>query len=170
MNKKGFTLIEILFALTIVGIVAAVCITGLRANIKTHEVDAFSKKALQIYSSAVYEIMNSPQAPTNFRCEHALEYISKGTITGSTSTTTYTTGDGMQWTCNSHWTVTITYPDELGSCQIVTKSTGLVQGGTCGDLPHSAADMEEDTTEYGNVNTATDDELDDEGDINNLAQ
>ena len=165
MNKKGFTLIEILFALTIVGIVAAVCITGLRANIKNHEVDAFSKKALQIYSSAIYEIMNAPQAPTNFRCEHALEYISKGTITGSTSTTTYTTGDGMQWTCNSHWTVTITYPDELGSCQIVTKSTGLVQGGTCGDLPHSAADMEEDTTEYGSTNlNAIDDHLNDEGD------
>jgi len=134
MNKKGFTLIEILFALTIVGIVAAVSITGLKANITQHELDAYSKKALHAYSSAIYEVMNAPNAPDNFRCQYALEYISQGTITGDTSINTYTTGDGMQWTCTTNKKVTVTYPDNAGSCQIVTKLNGVVQGGTCGNL------------------------------------
>ena len=147
MNKKGFTLVEILFAMAIVGIIAAISITGLKANISSHELDAYSKKALHTYSSAIYEVMNVPQSPDTFKCAYALEYISQGTITGSTSTTEYTTGDGMRYLCNTDKTITVFYPNNIGNCQIVTKSSGVIQGGTCGNLDPN--NMTEETNDFG---------------------
>ena len=140
MKKRGFTLTEVLFALAIIGVIVALAIPGLKRNIIMHKIDAYSKKAMNTYSSAVYEVMNSPTAPDSYLCDYGLQYLSSGTVdTGLIETEgddagvySITTRDGMNWACANTTLLTVTFPDNLGECNMFTNTEGVITGGNCG--------------------------------------
>jgi len=61
--KKGFTLAEVLLALTIIGVIAALTLPGLRSNIGTRKSTAWYKKYCNILDSATSQAMYHNNVP-----------------------------------------------------------------------------------------------------------
>ena len=112
MNKIGFSLAEVLIALTILGIVAMLVVPGLTNKSQTMAKRVKIKKALSVYESAINTIItenNLPQTTSSLdsfiknddECSNAYKYFKAIEKNGCQ----FKTSDGLWWDVGTNATV-----------------------------------------------------------------
>jgi len=108
--KKGFTLAEVLLALTIIGVIAALTLPGLKSNIGTRKADAWYQKYCNIIDGAASQAMldNNVANATSLTVEQI-----QGQLQGQTTGGNFTMKDGSIITGVDYQYIQVQFPEDV---------------------------------------------------------
>jgi len=136
--KKGFTLAEVLLALVIIGIIAAVTLPGLKADLGTRKAQSWHSKYCNILDAAVGQLwaeksLHGGGTDTSYKTEitpeNLLPYLQLDTANSA-----YTFKDGSTLsipTAGADGTLTVTFPSKANIDSKVYTVAPALEGINC---------------------------------------